>query len=129
MIKSGTWLPAILLATALAAAASCSSSGGGNGYTTGPGGGGTGAPELNSGDFGPGASYQHRFATAGTFNYHCVHHSPMTGSVAVSAAATDTLVNVSITSSTVPFPGATVKPGGRVVWTNNTGMVHTVTSN
>jgi plastocyanin len=36
---------------------------------------------------------------------------------------------VSIASSTTPFPGATVRVGGRVVWTNNTGMVHTVTSN
>jgi plastocyanin len=73
--------------------------------------------------------YQHRFAAAGTFNYHCIHHSPMTGSVVVSATVVDTLVNVSIASSTTPFPGATVRVGGRVVWTNNTGMVHTVTSN
>jgi plastocyanin len=127
--KSGTWLPAILLAMALVAAASCSSSGGGNSSPTAPGNGGGGAPELNSGDFGPGANYEHRFATAGTFSYHCVHHSPMTGSVVVSAAATEMLVNVSIVSSTAPFPAATVKPGGQVVWTNNSGMVHTVTSN
>jgi len=129
--KSGTWLPAILLAMALAAAASCSSGGGGNSHPTDPGGGGGGGgtAELNSGDFGSGGTYQHRFATAGTFNYHCVHHSPMTGSVVVSAAAPDTLVNVSIVSSTTAFPGATVKPGGLVIWTNNTGMVHTVTSN
>jgi plastocyanin len=128
--KSGTWLPTILLATALAAVASCSSSGGGTSYPTNPGGGGGGgSPELNSGDFGPGATFQHRFFTAGTFNYHCIHHSPMTGSVVVSSAAADTVVNVSITSITMTFPGASVKPGGRVVWTNNTGSVHTVTSN
>jgi plastocyanin len=53
----------------------------------------------------------------------------MTGSVVVNAAAPDTLVNVSIVSSTSPFPAASVKPGGRVIWTNNTSMVHTVTSN
>ncbi len=129
--KSGTWLPAIVLAMALAAA-SCSSSGGGTTNPTSPGGGGGGggvSRELNSGDFGPGATYQHRFATTGTFPYHCIHHSPMTGSVVVSAAATDTLVNVSITSISMTFPGASVKPGGRVVWTNNTGSIHTVTSN
>ena len=38
------------------------------------------------------------------------------------------VVNLSITSSTAPFPAATVKTGGQVVWTNNTAMVHTVTS-
>jgi plastocyanin len=123
-LKSGTWLLGIALAMALGAATSC---GGGSSPTDPVGGGGT--RELNSGDFGLGASFQHRFTTAGTFPYHCIHHSPMTGSVVVNEAAADTLVNVSITSDSVPFPGATVKPGGRVVWTNNTGMVHTVTSN
>jgi len=132
-LKSGTWIPAILLTMALAALASCYSSGGGSGYPTAPGagggGGGTGALELNSGDFGPGATFQHTFATAGTFNYHCIHHAPMTGSVVVNANATESVVNVSIVSSTSAFPAASVKPGGRVVWTNNTGMIHTVTSN
>jgi hypothetical protein len=125
--KSGSWLPASVLALALAAVASCKSGGGSPSYPTDPGPGST--PELNSGDFGPNVTYQHRFATAGTFHYHCVHHGPMTGSVVVSATAADTLVDVSITSSSAPFPGASVKPGGRVVWTNDTNMVHTVTSN
>jgi plastocyanin len=124
-LKTSTWLLGIALAMALGAAASC---GGGSDNSTSPAGGG-GTRELNSGDFGPRATFQHRFATAGTFPYHCIHHSPMTGSVLVSATATDSLVNVSITSDHAPFPGATVKPGGRVVWTNNTSMVHTVTSN
>jgi plastocyanin len=128
---SSPWLPAILLSLALAAVSSCKSgysSNSGNGYPTAP------PPppatlELNSGDFAPGAVYQHTFATAGTYGYHCNHHSPMTGVVHVTASATETQVAVSITSSTTPFPEASVKPGGRVVWTNNTGMVHTVTSN
>jgi plastocyanin len=125
--KRGTWLPAILLAMALAATASCYSSGG-KGYPTAPGGGG-GPRELNSGDFGPGATFQHTFATAGTFNYHCIHHGPMTGSVVVRADAADELVNVNVANSMAPFPAASVKPGGRVVWTNNTADIHTVTSN
>jgi plastocyanin len=112
-----------VLSLALAAASSCNSS---SSAPTGPGGG---AKELNSGDLGPGAVYQHTFATAGTYAYHCIHHGPMTGSVEVNDNATETVVNVSITSSTTPFAAASVKPGGRVVWTNNTGMVHTVTSN
>ncbi len=118
--------PALLLGlwfAALAAVASC----GDDGYGTDPD--NNSKKELNSGDFGPGATYRHRFATAGTFPYHCFHHAPMTGSVVVSASSADTLVSVSIVSSSSPFPGATVKPGGRVVWTNNTGMVHAVTSN
>jgi len=124
--KSGTWLLVTLLTIAVGTAASCSSGGGSSSLPTNPSAGGI--RELNSGDFGPGAGFQHRFATAGTFNYHCIHHSPMTGSVVVSAAAADTVTNVSITSDSAPFPGATVKPGGRVIWTNNSNMVHTVTS-
>ncbi len=118
------WSAAATLALVLAGVWACSSSN--NSNPTAPSGGG---PELNSGDFGQNAQYQHRFMTAGAYPYHCIHHPPMTGSVTVSDGAADTLVNVSITSSTSPFPAATVKTGGRVVWTNNTAMVHTVTSN
>lgn len=117
------WFPVILLSVALAALSSCGSDKGSS--PTGPG----TAKELDSGDFGSAATYQHRFAVAGTFPYRCVHHAPMTGSVEVSAGAADSLVNVNIASSTMSFPAASVKPGGRVVWTNNTGVVHTVTSN
>jgi plastocyanin len=52
----------------------------------------------------------------------------MHGTVQVTATATDTVVDVSITSATMAFPAASVKPGGRVVWTNNTNVHHTVTS-
>ena len=124
MIPSVTrpWFATLMLALALASAPSCTS-----GTPTGPAGAGGGPKELNSGDFGPGATFQHRFAAAGAFPYHCIHHS-MRGNVQVMDAATDTLVNVSIVSSSAPFPAASVKPGGRVVWTNNTADVHTVTS-
>ena len=110
---------ALVLALALVTAPSCKS-----GTPTGVG----GAKEMDSGDFVPGGTYQHRFAAGGTYAYHCIHHSPMRGSVQVNAAAADTLVNVSISSSTRGFPAASVKPGGRVVWTNDDGMTHTVTS-
>jgi plastocyanin len=109
-------LPLVLLA-----ATSCKP---GTSGPTGPGGG----KELDSGVLGPGASYQHRIVAAGTYSYHCVFHGPMRGSVQVSAGAADSTAHVSITSSTTPFPAASVKPGGTVVWTNNTGMDHTVTS-
>ena len=120
-LRSGTWLLAIALLTAVGAA-SC---GGASGKATSPG---VTAGELNSGDFGAGATFEHRFLTSGTFPYHCIHHSPMTGSVRVGDAVTDTVVNVSITSDAAPFPDATVRLGGRVVLKNNTGTVHTVTS-
>lgn len=113
--------PALLLPLLLLAAASCKSGSGGS--PTGPG-----TPrELNSGDIAPGGMFQHRFAAAGTYPYHCIHHPPMTGTVQVNANAADTLASVSITSSTMSFPPAVVKPGGRVVWSNNTGELHTVT--
>jgi plastocyanin len=131
MIHAGNMprFSAILLGVALVALSSCNSGSGGYGSSSGNPIGPGPSMELNSGDFGPGATFQHRFATAGTYAYHCIHHAPMTGSVIVSASATDTEVHVSITSSTAAFPAASVKPGGLVVWTNNTGMIHTVTSN
>jgi plastocyanin len=112
----------------------CGSSGGGYGGPTNPGGGGGGggggaAKELNSGNIGIGDSYSHTFTTAGSFAYHCNYHSVMKGTVTVSDAATESVVQVNIVSSSVKFPGATVKTGGTVTWTNNTGMTHTVTSN
>ena len=116
--------PVLACALVLAALASCNSSSSTH-VPTSP----SGARELDSGDFGPGGVFQHTFPTAGTYAYHCVHHGPMTGSVVVSAGAPDTVESVSITSSTSAFPAAAVKPGGRVLWTNDTGMVHTVTSN
>ena len=131
MIRVKVLMRAVAVTAALAAASSCSSGGGKDGgVPTNPGGGttGGGALELNSGNMSAGATYQHRFTRAGTFRYFCIFHAPMTGSVVVDANAADTLVNVSITSSSAPFAPASVKPGGRVVWTNNTAMVHTVTS-
>jgi len=120
MIPDATrpWVGALVIALALMTGTSCKS-----GAPTAPG----GAKELDSGDFGPGDGFQHRFAAAGTYAYHCTHH-PMRGTVRVMDAAPDTLVNVNIISSSTDFPAASLKPGGRVVWTNNTQDVHTVTS-
>jgi len=116
----------VFAAFALAGNWACSS----KSSPTAPGGGGGGVTkELNSGDIVAGATFQHVFSTAGSFDYHCIYHGAMTGTVVVSASAPGSLVDVSITSSSAPFPGATVKPGGTVKWTNNTGVVHTVTSN
>jgi plastocyanin len=117
-----TMAVAVAMVVALTVMSSCN--GGGSGNPTNPG-----PRELNSGDFGPGATFQHTFANAGTYNYHCIHHGPMTGTVTVDAGAAGMTADVNITSFTAPFPAASVKPGGTVTWTNNTTMVHTVTSN
>jgi plastocyanin len=34
---------------------------------------------FDSGDIAPGARFSFTFTNTGTFNYHCVHHSGMTG--------------------------------------------------
>lgn len=115
----------LFLAVSIAALTSCGYKGAD--YVTAPAPSPGPNQELNSGDIAPGATFEHRFAVAGTFPYHCIHH-PMNGSVAVSATAADTLVNVIINTNDGPFPAASVKPGGRVVWTNNTLELHTVTS-
>jgi len=83
-LKSGRWLMGIALVTALGVMVSC----GGGGNPTDPATSG-GNRELNSGDFGPGGRFEHRFTNAGAFHYHCIHHSVMRGSVVVSDAALD----------------------------------------
>ena len=114
-----------LLAIAISVAA-CSKK---SNPTSPGGGGGGGSLELNSGNIGPGGIFTHTFATSGTYTYHCIYHSPMTGTVVVDAGAPGGTASVSITSSTSAFAAATVQPGGTVTWTNNTGTTHTVTSN
>ncbi len=115
---------AALILTLVAAAAGCASK------TSSPGGGvGSPAKELDSPDIASGTDFSHRFSTAGTFGYHCKYHAVMTGSVDVNASAVDSVVTVTISTSTGPFPAASVKPGGTVTWHNGTAMTHTVTSN
>ena len=89
--------------------------------------------ELNSGDIAGGATFPHTFTTAGTYPYHCSHHSAMTGSVTVTPGTTDPLTaGVAIqnsTSSGFNPTTITVRVGGTVTWTNNNGsIIHTVTS-
>jgi plastocyanin len=98
-----------------------------SGPTTPPGG-----LELNSGNIPPGGVYQHAFANAGTFAYHCTIHAAMTGNkVVVDAAASADSAVVSIVSASSPGfspSSVTIKPGGHVRWVNAHSMTHTVTS-
>jgi plastocyanin len=70
--------------------------------------------------------YQHTFANAGTFGYHCKFHS-MSSTVTV---ASGQAASASVTITDNAFSGAvSVAPGGTVTWTNNGNNTHTVTSN
>ena len=50
-------------------------------------------------------------------------------SLAVAATTSCTSTGGGYSSGSGGYPAASVKPGGRVVWTNNTSVLHTVTSN
>jgi plastocyanin len=119
--------PIALLATAVSIVAlvfvvSCGSD------NNNSGGGGVQPRELDSGNIPPGGVYQHTFAGAGTFNYHCQIHSGMNGQViVVNGSADSMLVTIGPGNAFNPTP-ATVKPGGYVRWIN-AGSTHTVTSN
>jgi plastocyanin len=127
--------PALLLLAAVTLVAviamvSCSKSN--SSYNpTNPGGGGGGGLELNSGNIPGGGVFQHTFATAGTFGYHCtIHGLAMAGTVNVMAASTNDSVLVTVGSGGNNYSPASVdvKPGGHVRWIN-VGVTHTVTSN
>jgi plastocyanin len=122
----GVSLAAIALGAALTVAvAGC---GGGDKGTNPPPGGST--KELNSPTLNGGNTYVHRFFTAATFPYHCTVHPGMTASVTVSAGApaADSVQAVSITGNTFSPSTLTLPVGGKVTWTNNDGVPHTVTS-
>jgi plastocyanin len=55
---------------------------------------------LNSGDMAQGATYTYTFTTPGTYNYVCVYHSWMTGTVVVLASTSTS------THTTAEFPTA-----------------------
>ena|SRR5437870_1412205 len=112
---------ALALASALVIY-SCSSK---SSSPTNPGGGG--GPELNSGNITNGTSFQHTFANAGSFPYHCNIHSGMTGTIVVNSGGST--MDTSLTMVTgAPYPPVTCKVGGTIHWNNNSGATHTVNS-
>jgi len=125
-----TYLAALLILVSVSVAAGCSGDKGTNPYGGDGGGGGGAAPELSSGNFSAG-TYSHKFTTAGTYLYHCSLHPNMQGTVIVSASApaADSVQAVSITNFAFGPNSVTIAVNGRVAWTNNGGMNHTVTSN
>ena len=83
--------------------------------------------ELDSGDLASGRPYDHTFANAGSFTYHCARHSQMHGTVTV-AAGNPMSASVSIVDFAFQPNATPVAPGGMVHWVNNGSATHTVTS-
>ncbi len=120
-----------LIATALFFALTmmaCSSS------TGGGGGGGDGTRIFESDDLGNGANFSHTFPLAAVIPYFCRYHGSaggvgMSGTITVSVPGmpyTPITIPVSINSSLLP--DLAINEGDTVVWTNNSGVVHTVES-
>ncbi len=130
MNRNGIMAFLALLTLALAVVLGC---GGGSSSSTNPGGGGGGGPTFDLHFPATGASQRFDFADAGTWDYHCTPHGNqgMTGTVAVSASASDdsAVVQVGPGNALVFSPSSvTIKPGGYVRWVNASSMtIHTVT--
>jgi len=120
-------IAAATLLMGLLVVSSCGKKGGGN--PVAPPGGGT--LELNSLNIGPGGNFQHTFATAGTYPYHCSIHSAMTGTITVNPTGAMAGAVSIVSSNAAGFSPAsvTIGVGGEVTWTNNDSNTHTVTSN
>lgn len=81
---------------------------------------------LQSPQLSQGQTYQHTFATAGVYAYHCSIHTTMHGVIIVLPAQVSHLVSI---SNLAYVPAAiTVAMGDTVTWTNNDAVQHTVTS-
>jgi len=120
-------LPLLGLVTlALVIQSSCSSS-----SSTGPGGGGA-TREFASGNLaGNGASFSHVFKTAKSVPYYCRYHGGpggmgMSGVITVNSGGTPSKTTYSITASVLP--DFTIDVMDTIVWTNNSGVTHTVES-
>ena len=82
---------------------------------------------FGSSDLGDNGTYTHTFSTAGSFAYHCTHHSNMHGTVVVTATSPGPYEVWIQNSAFNPVP-ITVAQGTTITWTNKDGVVHTVTS-
>jgi hypothetical protein len=100
--------------------------------------------ELSGNLTAAGGQYVHAFATAGTFNYRCSIHptcSSLAGTIVVlapgSAIQHRVLIITQSGGSSGPYGSScsslslqrdTVLAGDTVTWTNNSSLLHTVTS-
>lgn len=125
---------AALIVSIAALALGIASCGGKSKSPTAPPPGGGGTETFSSGTLGASATYDHVFTIAGTHDYRCTFHSAsngsggFTGMIGVitvdTASVSPALVNVDIgPGGTMTFnpATATVKVGGTVHWTNQSG--------
>jgi plastocyanin len=84
---------------------------------------------FDSGTLNAPATFNHTFATAGSFGYFCRFHRSMgmTGTVTVVAGGADA-ADVNANGTSFSPPSVSIKPGGVVHW-HVIGGQHTVTSN
>ena len=89
---------------------------------------GSAPPAFDSGPLAPGAPvYDVTFGAEGVFTYHCQFHPVMQGKVSVAMGGLADAY-VTIQPGFVFFPAAvTVRPGGKVHWTQASPDTHTVT--
>ena len=124
MSKNHKRLGGILITLMAIAMIGCSS----DSSPTGTGGGNT--KEFQSPTLNPGASFEHVFNKAGTFQYFCSFHGTATTGmhavITVGAAGTPSKFQDDITGLTLL--DFTVELGDTIRWTNNSGMNHNVQS-
>jgi plastocyanin len=99
----------------------------------------SGNGSIGSGDLAPGATYSYTFTTPGTYQYHCMYHSWMTGTIVVKAGSAPPA------GPMISMPSGAGSPNGApgyspdtitlvigvnatVTWVNNDSAHHTVTS-
>lgn len=69
---------------------------------------------FDSGDIAPGASFSFTFTTPGTYPYHCIYHSWMSGTVIVKAAEAVTATTSSTSPQTSSTTTSSTSTGGGV---------------
>lgn len=86
-------------------------------------------PSFDSGTLAPSETFSYTFEDEGTEYYCKIHGADMEGRVTVSSDA-DSSGTARVTMENTSFNPArlSVQPGTEVVWTNNDGIDHTVTS-
>lgn len=80
----------------------------------------------NSGDLLHLQTFSFRFDTSGTFAYHCIHHTFMTGTITVNPAPFDLRIDI---KDNFYFPQVIqINPGQSIGWVNEGARSHTTTA-
>ncbi len=93
----------------------------------------SGTKMFDSGSVGPGGTFTFVFTSAMIVPYYCIYHGGrggvgMSGTITVQAGGAPSRKAVSMAAMTFVPATMTVAVGDTVVWTNNSTVAHTVTS-